>query len=89
MSAKTKIATIAGIIALAVIVKCSPFESKPSGLTAVLYNWGDRQTEVSEQITSSAVSGVEGTIVGEHAVKGANWSIPNILRHWLGDSAHE
>lgn len=81
---RAKILGIAGILALVLLVNSLPWERQSSGLTDVLHGWGEQQAETSDKITSAAVSGVEGTIIGEHQIKGANWSIPNILRHWLG-----
>lgn len=75
-----------GLALLALLVVFSPWkdESSKGGFSDILRSWGNKQSEVSEEITSSAVSGAEGTVVGEHQVDGANWSIPNIIRHWLG-----
>lgn len=76
-----------GIIILAVLVITNPFEktnSEGDSFTDVLYAWGDRQEECSEEITAAAVSEIEGSIIGEHKIDGSNWSIPNIIRHWLG-----
>lgn len=81
---RAKALTIAGLIALSILVNNLPWERQSSGLTEVLYGWGEQQEENADTITNIAVSGAEGSFVGEHQVKGANWSIPNILRHWLG-----
>ena len=81
---RQNIFVIAGLLALALLVNNLPWERQSSGLTEVLHQWSDEQEVMSEQITSVAVSGAEGTLVGEHQINGANWSIPNILRHWLG-----
>ena len=81
---RAKALTIAGLLALAILVNNLPWERQSSGLTEVLYSWGEQQGENAENITNAAVAGAEGSFVGEHQIKGANWSIPNILRHWFG-----
>ena len=81
---KQKTATIAGLVVILTIIFFSPFEREEGNLSKILRSIGDNQEVVSEQITSTAVSGIEGTVVGEHQVNGANWSIPNIIRHLLG-----
>lgn len=77
---------VIGLCLLALLVVFSPWKNEPGkgGFSDILHAWGTKQSEVSEDITSSAVSGAEGTIVGEHQINGANWSIPNIIKHWLG-----
>lgn len=60
-------------------------ERRPTeGFEQVLYAWGDKQQEESDKMVDAAVAPVEGDLVGEHEIAGANWSIPNIIRHWLG-----
>ena len=81
---RAKALAIAGLLALSILVNNLPWERQSSGLTEVVYSWGEQQEENAENITNIAVSGAEGSAVGEHQVKGANWSIPNILRHWFG-----
>lgn len=82
---RQKIVAIAGIVVIALIVLFNPYsDSRPAdSFTNILHQWGEEQEATSEMYTSQAVSGVEGTLVGEHQVKGANWSIPNILRFWI------
>lgn len=80
---RQKILLILGIAALVLLVNELPWERQSSGLTEVLYSWGEQQEETSDKLTSAAVSGAEGTLVGEHQVDGSNWSIPNIIRHWI------
>ena len=81
---KQKVATIAGLVVIACIVLYSPFERQAGEFSKVLRQWGSEQQEVSENVASTAVSDLEGTVVGEHQINGANWSIPNIIRHFLG-----
>lgn len=81
---KTKISAIAGIALLLALVLWSPFERKEGGFTDILRYWGQEQEELSNELTSKAVSGAEGKYVGEHKEDGSNWSIPNILRSLLG-----
>ena len=73
------------LICLVLFVANLPFDSDGGGgtITEYLYGIADRQEHVAEVVTDEAVSGVEGTLVGEDAVNGSNWSIPNILRHLL------
>lgn len=80
---RMKLISIAGLIVLALLVSNLPWERQSSGLTEVLYSWGEQQEENSDRFTQFAVSGVEGELVGEHSIDGSNWSIPNIIRHWL------
>ena len=72
------------ILALIVFVKSTPVERDEDSFTNILYTWGEQQANNSDKITVAAVSDVEGTLVGEHEENGANWSIPNIIRHILG-----
>ena len=84
MSFKDKIA--AGIIAVSLVVAPSLLSnSKSDGdeFSSLLHTWADEQEELSDDITTEAVSGIEGDIVGEHEEDGSNWSIPNIIRHWI------
>lgn len=82
---KQKIGTVIAIVLIALMVIYSPWgESPSSDFTDGLRGWGKGQAEISEKFTTSAVEGVEGTVVGEHKVDGSNWAIPNIIRHWLG-----
>lgn len=55
-----------------------------SDFGSILLQWGDEQEDVSDRFTVEVTAPLEGEIVGEHEVNGANWSIPNIIRHWLG-----
>ena len=80
---RQKVLLIAGLLALALFVNNLPWERQSSGITNILYLWGEQQEETSDKITTSTVAGVEGELVGEHMVDGSNWSIPNIIRHWL------
>lgn len=86
MNFRTKLFAIGGIVAFFLLVNTLPWERQSSGLTQLLYSWGEQQEENADEITNVAVSGVEGTLVGESAVDGSNWSIPNILRNLF--SAH-
>lgn len=81
---KAKIVGVLALVLLVVFVRELPWERQSSGITDVLYMWSDKQEQTSIEVTDKAVSGAEGTLVGEHQVDGANWSIPNILRHWFG-----
>ena len=76
---------IAGLLAIALVVNNLPWESKSSGLTEMLYELGETQESIADKTTTEAVSSAEGKLVGEHKVDGSNWSIPNILRHWIGE----
>lgn len=84
MTTRMKLIAIAGLLGLALLVKALPWDRQSSGITDILYLWSEQQEETSDKITSAAVQGAEGKWVAEHDIKGANWSIPNILRHWLG-----
>lgn len=84
MSNRAKVLAIAGLLGLALLVQALPWERQSSGITDILHLWGEQQEETSDKITSAAVAGAEGKWVGEHDIKGANWSIPNILRYWFG-----
>lgn len=81
---RAKIIAVVGVLILVMLVTQLPWERRSSGLTQILYSWSDQQRETSDELTEFAVSGAEGTLVGEHEVDGSNWSIPNILRHWFG-----
>lgn len=80
--------TIAGLAIIAWLVLAKPFGEVPPDergeFQQVLSAMGDKQAETSDELTTAAVAPVEGVYVGEHEVHGANWSIPNILRHVLG-----
>lgn len=78
---KQKILAAIGIVLFFVILNKIPWEPQSSGLTEVLYSWGEQQEQTAEDWTDAAVSGVEGNLVGEDAVDGSNWSIPNVLRN--------
>lgn len=84
MNTRMKLLAIAGLLGLALLVQVLPWERQSSGITDILHLWSEQQEETSDKITSAAVQGAEGKWVGEHDIKGANWSIPNIIRHWLG-----
>ena len=84
MSLRAKIISIAVVVGLVLFVTYLPWERQSSGLTEVLYSWGEQQEQTSDRLTITAVSGVEGDLVGEHKVDGSNWSIPNILRNLFG-----
>lgn len=81
------IGSITGLVIVLMLVAWSPWkeQSTNGGFTDVLRHWGKQQGEVSEDIASDAVSGVEGNLVGKHQIDGANWSIPNIIKHLLGE----
>ena len=81
---RAKVLAIAGLIGLFLLVTKLPWERQSSGLTRILYNWGEQQEQTSDKFTTYVVEDVEGDLVGEHKVDGSNWSIPNILRHWFG-----
>lgn len=81
---KAKTCGLIGLIVLLLIVFCLPYERETGAFSQILYAWGERQEESSDKIIDKAVSGVEDDLVGEHQIKGANWSIPNIIRHLLG-----
>ena len=81
---KQKLGSIVGILVIAAIVLFSPFKREEGDFSKIIRSMGDRQLETSEKITDKAVSNVEGGLVGEHQIDGANWSIPNIIRHLLG-----
>lgn len=84
---RNNILAAVGIIIVLWLVLASPFgERQRSDFGSILSTWGDNQSEASEEITEKVVSPVEGTLVGEHEDNGANWSIPNIIRHILGVS---
>ena len=57
----------------------------PNSLQGWLYNQGEQQEQVAEDITDDMVDSFEGEggIAPEDEVDGSNWSIPNILRHLL------
>lgn len=81
--------SIIGVVLLIILVKCSPFKGTHDGFSKVLYDQAESQVAYSEKVTDVLASGAEGEgkLVGEHQVKGANWSIPNILRHLvMGDN---
>lgn len=82
---KQKILAIVGLAIIALVVIINPYgDTKPANsLTSILHQWGEEQASTSEMYTSQAVSGAEGTLVGEHQISGANWSIPNIIRFWV------
>ena len=84
MSFRAKVISIMVVLGLVLFVTYLPWERQSSGLTEVLYSWGEQQEETSDKLTITAVSGVEGDLVGEHEVDGSNWSIPNILRNLFG-----
>lgn len=85
---RNKLFTIIGLALILIIISSvsSVKESvnKSTGLAGVLCQWGEEQEDNSEVLTDAAVSGLEGTLVGEHEIDGANWSIPNLIRHWVG-----
>lgn len=82
---KQKVGSILGAIVILLMVIYSPWgESPKSDFTEGLRGWGNGQAEISEKFTTSAVAGVEGSVVGEREIDGSNWAIPNIIRHWLG-----
>lgn len=81
---RTRIIIIAVLVLLAILVNSVPSEKSTSGITQFLYNVGESQEDLSNDLTNMTVSGAEGSIVGEHRVDGSNWSIPNILRHLVG-----
>lgn len=82
---KSNVISIAGLLLLGWLVVCKPFgESTQGNFSKILTIWSNNQQEESEELTSKAVSGVEGKYVGEHKIKGSNWYIPNILRQWFG-----
>ena len=81
---RTRIIIIAVLVLLAILVNSVPSEKSTSGITQFLYNVGESQEDLSNDLTNMAVSEVEGSVVGEHRVDGSNWSIPNILRHLVG-----
>lgn len=82
---KVGVFTIAGLVIIGWLVVASPFgPSRQSDFGSILSTWGERQEEASDEITSFAVAGAEGKYVDEHQVNGANWSIPNIIRYWIG-----
>lgn len=81
---KYKLFAVAGLIAISLLVKNLPWERQTSGLSQILYRWGEEQSERADRWTSVVVDEYEGHYVGERAIDGSNWSIPNILRHWLG-----
>lgn len=85
---RNKLFTIIGLmLVLMIISSVSSVKEpakKPGGLAGVLYQWGEEQEGNSDVLTDAVVSGVEGTLVGEHQIDGANWSIPNLIRHWVG-----
>ena len=82
---KEKLLPILGIVILYLFVTNLPWERQSSGLTEWLYEQGEEQEYNSEVITEAGVKPLEGEggIAGEHQVDGANWSIPNIVRHLL------
>lgn len=76
-----------GILALLVFVwLVNTFEptNQEDSFTSYLHSLSQEQEKSSNQMVEGAVSGFEGTYVGEHEVDGSNWSIPNILRHYFG-----
>lgn len=83
---KQKIVSVLAILVIVLMVIYSPWGNnpEPGSFTEVLRGWGEGQEEVSDKFTTAAVSGVEGTWVGEHEVDGSNWAIPNIIRHLIG-----
>lgn len=87
MSLRAKLFAIVGVVVLGLLVSNLPWERQSSGVTQLLYQWSDEQSQISDRATQFAVGGVEGTLVGEHEIDGSNWSIPNIIRHWLGGSS--
>lgn len=84
VSLRAKLFAIVGLVTLGLLVSNLPWERQSSGITQVLYQWGEEQEDISDRATQFAVSSAEGSLVGEHQVDGSNWSIPNIIRHWLG-----
>lgn len=82
---KIGIFSIIGLVIVAWLVVAKPYgEPQTSNFGSILHVWSQEQEETSEELTDKAVAGVEGTLVGEHQVNGANWSIPNLIRHFLG-----
>lgn len=82
---KVGIFSMIGLVIIAWLVVAKPYgEPQQSNFGSILSVWGEQQEEVSEELTDKAVSGVEGDLVGEHQINGANWSIPNLIRHFLG-----
>lgn len=84
MSFRAKVISIIVVLGMVLFATYLPWERQSSGLTEVLYSWGEQQEETSDKLTITAVSGVEGELVGEHKIDGSNWSIPNILRNLFG-----
>jgi len=76
---------VLGLVLLFMLISWLPFERQSSGLTEWLYYQGEEQEKNSNELTEKAVEGLEGegALAGEHEDDGSNWSIPNILRHWL------
>ena len=87
---KAGIFSIIGLCVIAWLVVAQPFsgdgdsDEPQESFTSVLYAMGERQSEASNAVVDVATSTVEGSVVGEHRMDGSNWSIPNIIRHWMG-----
>lgn len=83
---KQKIGFAIGMLLILALIFSSPWADKrhTSDFGSILQSWGYHQQETSEKFTTDVVSPIEGTYVGYHEVNGANWAIPNIIRHWLG-----
>ena len=76
-----------GLIAILIFVwLVNTFEpvNQENSLMSYLHYFSEEQEKSSNQMVEGAVSGFEGTYVGEHEIDGSNWSIPNILRHYFG-----
>lgn len=82
---KGKLAGIAGLLILVLLVNCLPWERQSSGITDWLRYQGQEQVQTSEKVTSAVVASAEGakSFAGTHQINGANWAIPNLLRHWF------
>lgn len=82
--ARSKILAIIGIVVLYVVVQNLPFERESSEITDWLYEQSEEQVETNTEMVDKAASTVEDSVlVGEHQIHGANWSIPNLIRHWV------
>lgn len=93
MSARDRVLCIVALLALSVVVNAMPSEHRDGiefvsgtdgSLGSIIMSWGVEQEQLSDSITTEAVSDLEGNVVGEHKADGSNWSIPNILRFYFG-----
>ena len=77
---------LAGIAAFLLIyfILTAASNNVSGGFSKVLYLLGDDQENLSNEITDNVVSNAEGVVVGASKVDGSNWSIPNIIRNFLG-----